>query len=110
MAGENKNKDVEFCGDSQKRLRDFPQAAKREAGYQIGRVQNGLMPVKFRPMPSVGPGVVEIKVDEGDGTFRVFYVANRGDVVYVLHCFQKTTQKTEKKDIDLGKQRYCDLP
>ncbi|QEA39473.1 type II toxin-antitoxin system RelE/ParE family toxin [Pistricoccus aurantiacus] len=103
-------KGVEFCGDSMARLRDFPKEARREAGYQIDKVQEGIMPDRFRPMPSIGSGVVEIKIDENDGTFRVFYVANRGGVLYILHCFQKKTQKTSKKDIDLGKQRYRELP
>jgi len=61
-------------------------------------------------MPSVGPGVMEIRIREHNGAFRVFYVANRGDAVFVLHCFQKKTQQTAKKDIDLGKQRYKELP
>ena len=61
-------------------------------------------------MPSVGPGVTEIRIREDNGAFRIFYVANRGDAVFVLHCFQKKTQQTAKKDIDLGRQRYKELP
>jgi phage-related protein len=53
---------------------------------------------------------MEIRIREDDGAFRIFYVANRADAVYVLHCFQKKTQKTSKKDIELGKQRYGELP
>jgi phage-related protein len=53
---------------------------------------------------------MEIRIREHNGAFRVFYVANRGDAVFVLHCFQKKTQQTAKKDIDLGKQRYKELP
>lgn len=75
-----RKKDVEFLGDSLARLRDFPREAMREAGYQVDRVQSGLMPTHYRPMPTIGPGVMEIKIRDSSGAFRIFYVANRGDV------------------------------
>ncbi len=105
-----RKKDVEFLGDSLTRLRDFPREAMREAGYQVDRVQSGLMPTHYRPMPTIGPGVMEIKIRDSSGAFRIFYVANRGDVLYILHCFQKKSQKTERQDIETGKHRYKDLP
>jgi phage-related protein len=105
-----RKKPVAFVGDSRDRLRNFPLDAKRAAGYQIDRIQAGGVPNDYRPMPSVGHGVMEIRIHEDNGAFRVFYVANREDAVYVLHCFQKKTQKTARKDIELGKQRYKELP
>jgi phage-related protein len=38
----------------------------------------------------------EIRIRDAAGAFRVLYVAKFGDAVYVLHCFQKKTQKTSK--------------
>lgn len=105
-----RKKPVAFVGDSKDRLRSFPRDAKREAGFQIDKVQTGGQPDDFRPMPSVGSAVMEIRIQEDSEAFRVLYVANRGDAVFVLHCFQKKTQKTAKKDIELGKQRYKELP
>lgn len=60
-------------------------------------------------MESVGQGVREIRIKCKDGAFRVFYVVNRPEAVYVRHAFRKTTEKTEKRDIDLGKARYKSL-
>ncbi len=60
-------------------------------------------------MPAIGPGVREIRVRDETGAFRVIYIARLADAVYVLHCFQKKTQKTAKRDIDLAKRRYKDL-
>ena len=54
--------------------------------------------------------MVEIKIREDDGAFRVFYVANSGNAIYVLHCFQKKSQKTDKQDIEIGKKRYSEIP
>lgn len=102
-------KPVEFRGSSLGDLRAFPVSVMREAGYQIDRVQHGLLPDDFKPMPSIGSAVAEIRLWDKAGTFRVIYVAKFENAVYVLHCFQKKTQKTPKKDIDLATERYKDL-
>jgi phage-related protein len=81
----------------------------REAGYQIDRLQNGLLPDDFKPMSTIGRGAAEIRLWDEAGTFRVIYVAKFEDAVYVLHCFQKKTQKTTQKDIDLATKRYNEL-
>lgn len=101
---------IHFCGTSQDDLRSFPQDAKADAGYQLHRIQEGLDPNDWKPMKTVGAGVIEIRIAEKSGAFRVFYVANRPDAIYILHAFQKTTQKTEKRDIDLAKARMKEVP
>jgi len=102
-------KSVEFRGSSLDDLRSFPTSVMREAGYQIDRLQNGLLPDDFKPMTSVGSAVAEIRIWDESGTFRVIYVAKFENAVYVLHCFNKKSQKTTKKDIDLAAKRYKDL-
>ena len=93
-----------FLGDSRKRLLKFPADTRRDAGYQLGKVQDGLEPTDWKPMPSIGAGVKEIRLHV-DGEHRVIYLATLADAVYVLHAFQKKTQRTPKADIDLAKQR-----
>ncbi|MNR65839.1 hypothetical protein D3C85_1890570 [compost metagenome] len=51
----------------------------------------------------------EIRIAAEEGAFRVFYVVNRPEAIYVLHAFKKTTQKTEKRDIELAKARLKSL-
>jgi phage-related protein len=102
-------KPVEFRGSALDDLRAFPQAARREAGYQLDRVQHGREPDDWKPMSTVGRGVREIRIRDAAGAFRVLYVAKFDDAVYVLHCFQKKTQKTSKADLNLAAQRYRDL-
>jgi phage-related protein len=65
-------------------------------------VQEGLEPDDWKPMNGIGPGVSEIRIRERDGAFRVIYVAKLEDAIYVLHCFQKKTQKTSSDDIALA--------
>lgn len=102
-------KPVEFLGSSLDDLRAFPLSAKREAGHQIDQVQNGQEPDDWKPMNTVGPGVKEIRFRDASGAFRVIYVAKFAQAVYVLHCFQKKTDKTSKADVDLAAKRYRDL-
>ena len=98
-------KPIEFCGSSLDDLRAFPQASRREAGYQLDRVQHGQEPDDWKPMNSVGRGVREIRIRDAAGAFRIIYVAKFADAVYVLHCFQKKTAKTSKTDIELASER-----
>ena len=100
-------KPIEFLGDSLRSLREFPDDAKRDAGYQLDRVQHGLQPEDFKPMPTIGKGVEEIRVRDDTGAYRVIYTARLADAVYVLHAFQKKTQTTSKRDIELAKQRFA---
>jgi phage-related protein len=72
-------------------------------------LQNGRDPDDWKPMNTVGQGVKEIRVRDAVGIFRVVYVAKFADAVYVLHCFQKKTEKTSKSDLDLASTRYRDL-
>jgi len=102
-------KPVEFLGDSLKCLRDFPADARQDAGWQLELLQRGKQPSDFKPMPDIGKGVEEIRVWDDAGTFRVIYTARLADAVYVLHAFQKKTQTTAKRDIEIAKARFAKL-
>jgi phage-related protein len=91
-----------------KTIREFPALAKREAGYQLDRVPHGLDPIDWKPMKSVGQGVREIRIQH-EGQYRVIYVASFEDKVYVLHAFEKKTQKTGKQDLEAAKRAYREI-
>ncbi|WJR67781.1 type II toxin-antitoxin system RelE/ParE family toxin [Neorhizobium sp. CSC1952] len=94
-----------FLGDALECLRDFPEAARRQAGVQLHKVQLGLEPSDWKPMATIGLGVREIRIRDEAGAFRVIYVTRIEDAVYVLHAFQKKTQQTAKRDLDLAAAR-----
>jgi len=102
-------KPVEFRGSSLDDLRAFPLAARREAGHQLDQVQNGQDPDDWKPMNTVGQGVREVRIRDASGAFRIMYIAKFASAVYVLHCFQKKTEKASKADLDLAAKRYRDL-
>ncbi|WP_320199311.1 type II toxin-antitoxin system RelE/ParE family toxin [Agrobacterium sp. rho-13.3] len=102
-------KTIKFRGSALGDLRAFPESVRREAGYQLDKVQHEQTPTDWKPMATIGKGVQEIRIRDESGAFRVIYVAKFSDAIYVLHCFQKKTQKTSKTDIDLAAKRYGDL-
>lgn len=102
-------KSVQFLGNALKCLRDFPEDARQDAGYQIDKVQRGEQPDDFKPMPIIGKGVEEIRIWDESGTYRVVYTARLADAVIVLHAFQKKTQTTSKRDVDIAKERFTEF-
>jgi len=102
-------KPVAFRGSALDDLRAFATPARRRVGYQLDQVQHAKEPDNWKPMPTLGQGVREIRIRDIAGAFRVAYVAKFADAVYLLHCFQKKTLKTSKTDLDLAASRYRDL-
>ena len=102
------DKPLRWAGSSLEELRAFPDDARRQAGYQLRRVQQGLLPDDGKAMASVGPGVTEIRL-HSDREHRVFYVANFAEAIYVLHAFEKRTQQTRQADLELGRRRLAEV-
>lgn len=100
---------VDFRGSSEKDISGFPRIIRDRVIYQLDLLKHGDDPTDLKPVKTVGPGVNEFRVRGKEGAFRVFYVANRSGAICVLHAFQKTTEKTEKRDIDLAKVRLKSL-
>lgn len=98
-------KPLAFVGSALDDLREFPAEARREAGFQLDRVQRGLDPQDWKPMTRIGPGVRELRIHDETGAFRVVYLASLADAVYVLHAFQKKTQQTPRRDLTLAAAR-----
>ncbi len=99
-------KEIIWLGSSYDDLKAFPAEAKQNAGFQLHKIQQGNDPNDWKPMASIGAGVREIRIKAESGAFRVIYVANIGLKIYVLHAFQKKTQKTSPRDLALAQARY----
>lgn len=95
---------IEWMGTSLEDLRRFPPDARRAAGYELRRVQAGTMPTDWKPMPSVGPGVNEIRI-RTRLEHRVLYLAKFAEAIYVLHAFEKKSRKTRHADLVLARRR-----
>jgi len=99
-------KRIIWMGGAKIDLMRFPAEARRDCGHQLRKVQMGEDPHDWKPMPAVGSGVREIRVHESAGEFRVMYVAARPEGIYVLHCFQKKSEKTSRHDCELAARRF----
>jgi phage-related protein len=102
-------KPLEWCGSSFRDIASeeiFTPNARREAGYQLGQVQAGLEPDRWKSFDDVGVGTREIIINLNDGWFRVMYVAKFHEAIYVLHCFRKKTNTTSHHDKEIAKARY----
>ncbi|MES2182976.1 MAG: type II toxin-antitoxin system RelE/ParE family toxin [Pseudomonadota bacterium] len=100
------NKEIRWVGSAYDDLLAFPQDPRREAGFQLGKVQAGLEPTDWKPFEEAGAGTREIRIKDASGIYRVMYVAKFEEAVYVLHCFQKKTQATSKQDKAIAQARY----
>jgi phage-related protein len=99
-------KEIRWIGSAYDDLLAFPDDARREAGFQLGRVQSGIEPADWKPFNEVGAGTKEIRIRDASGAYRVMYVAKFEEAIYVLHCFQKKTQATSKQDKAIAETRY----
>lgn len=101
---------MEYCevvweGDSLEVIRSFPDGVRQDLGVELRRLQTGLLPIHFRPMPSIGKGVYELKEQDGRSWYRLVYLAKIRGRIYVLHCFRKQSGKTAKSDLSLASSR-----
>lgn len=76
-------KDIRWSGSSYEDLLAFPEDPRRQAGFQLGKVQAGLDPDDWKPFDDVGKGVREIRIRDRSGAYRIMYVAKFDDVIYV---------------------------
>ena len=99
-------KEIRWIGTSYEDLLEFPQEPRREAGFQLGKVQAGLEPTDWKPFEKVGAGTKEIRIKDESGIYRVMYIAKFEEAIYVLHCFQKKSQTTSTQDKGIAEARY----
>lgn len=98
-------KRISFVDRSLNDLKQFPEDARREAGYQLDKVQRGIEHTDWKPMKMVGAGVTEIRIKDDQGIYRVIYISKYANTVFVLHAFKKKSQKTAKKDLEIARKR-----
>ena len=105
-------KPLEWIGAARRELRNFPPLARWAAGFNLGLVQEGREPEDWKPMEQVGPGSRELRIKTFEGGIvlhRVLYVAKFPEAVYVLHAFEKKTEKTSPHNLHVAQARYREM-
>jgi len=100
---------VVWEGNSRAVVRGFPKAVRSKFGSDVFNLQRGERPLSFRPMPSVGSGVMELKQRDAAGWYRIIYLSRVNDTLYMLHAFKKQSTKTSKNDLEVAKSRLRDV-
>lgn len=106
MGSMDDEKEIRWVGSAYDDLLAFPQDPRKEAGFQLGKIQAGFEPTDWKPFDDVGAGTKEIRIKDAGGNYRVMYVAKFEEAIYVLHCFQKKSQATSKQDKAIAEARY----
>ena len=101
-------KELIWIGNSLRRLREFPDVARQIAGRQLRHIQEGKEPVDWRAMSSIGAGVKEIRIHRPN-EYRVIYVSQFPEAIFILHAFEKKTQQTAKHDIQVARLGYAEI-
>lgn len=99
--------ELEFWGDSLDVLSGFPKGVKFNLGYALRRLQRGQIPGDRKSMPGIGPGVFELRDQDERSWYRVIYLKKTKNVIHILHCFEKDTNRTEQKDIETAQARLA---
>jgi len=96
---------IAWEGDSKEVLQSFPEDARKNFGFELWQLQQGERPSDYRPLPSIGTGVFELRDQDERAWYRVVYLSRINDVIYVLHCFEKKSREMPRKDFEKAKQR-----
>src|ERR1700683_3571329 len=98
--------ELHFEGDSLEVLSSFPDEIKRAFGFSLRQLQIGRQPTSAtRSMASIGPGIFELKEADERTWYRTIYLSKIGNVIHVLHCFEKDSRNTDRRDIEIARNR-----
>lgn len=100
-----RNAAVAWEGDSREVLQSFPEDVRQNFGFELWQLQQGERPSNYRPLPSIGTGVFELRDQDERAWYRVVYLSRINDVIYILHCFDKKSREMPRKDFEKAKQR-----
>jgi len=102
-------RELRWVGSSRKDLRAMPKAVRADFGWELEEVAAGRVPPSAKALSGFGGSdVLELRAGEESGTYRAVYTVRFGDVVYILHTFQKKSTKgiaTKKQDLALIEAR-----
>jgi len=96
---------IAWEGDSKEVISGFPLPVKENLGFQLRQLQEGEQPTDYRPVPSIGPGVFELRDQDERAWYRVIYLSRVLDVIYVLHCFEKKSREIPRNDVATAQRR-----
>jgi phage-related protein len=96
--------EVWWWGKTKEVVSDFPIEVKRNLGFALRQLQWGEEPADYRPLPSIGKGLFELRDQDEAGWYRIIYLSRTNDVIHVVHAFKKATAKTPEQEKKVAQQ------
>jgi phage-related protein len=96
---------VVWEGNTREILQSFPDAVRQNLGFELWQLQQGERPSDYRPLPSIGAGVYELRDEDDRAWYRVIYLSRTHDVIYVLHCFEKKGREMPRREFEMARRR-----
>jgi phage-related protein len=88
----------------------FPEDVKGDLADAVALLEGHVLSMPLsRPMPSIGPGVHELRLRDRAGIYRVVYVLAGAGLVALLHAFVKKAQKTPQQNIEIAQRRLKEV-
>lgn len=88
-------------GDSRETMHEWPKPPRANIGGDLTRLQKHEDPLDSKHLDD---GIYELRDRHKNVWYRLLYWLNSG-WIYVLHCFEKKTNKTPPSDLKLAKDR-----
>ena len=107
-ANKSTRKPIHFLGKCRQALREFPNEARRQGGFDLSQLQQGRMPEDWKLIPGIGLGTIEIRLHQPH-EHRILCVVKFPEAVYVLHVFDKKTQKISQRDFNIARKNYAKI-
>lgn len=104
-AEESRHSTIAWEGDSREILQLFPDGVRQNFGFEPWQLQQGERPSDYRPLPSIGTGVFELRDQDERAWYRVVCLSRIKDVIYVLHCFEKKSREMPRRDFETARRR-----
>jgi phage-related protein len=96
---------IAWESDSREVLQEFPESVRQNLGFQLWQLQQGERPSDYRPLPSIGAGVFELRDQDERAWYRVVCLSRIRGVIYVLNCFEKKSREMPRKEFEKARQR-----
>ncbi len=101
---------IHWEGNSRRELAGFPEEIRADLGFALFEMQQGKKCSRpVRRMESIGPNVYELKASDEKTWYRVMYLSKIDGVIYVLHCFEKASRKTDRRNLRIAKERLSEV-
>jgi phage-related protein len=97
---------IAWEGNSKDIISAVPDGVKENLGFQFRQLQQGEQPTDYRAVPQIGQGVFKLRDQDDRAWYRVVYLSRVGDVIHVLHCFEKESKEIPKNDADTARKRF----